>query len=184
MNVEVNQEALIELKKQLTPLNAGKIVFGTLISIGATAAIIAALSNPLKASKGIIKLLMAAGVFVLACKAGDIAENHFKEKVDSIAETVRDFQKEVNEEIKKEGETQNGRDTNAGRNSEQQPEKPGLPAVNQSGKTPGASVRRRWWCKKERTEQGVEMVQKDVSERQKSKGDNERCGGKPGSPGD
>lgn len=180
MSIEVKQEALIELKKQMTPLNAGKVVFGTLISIGATAAIIAALSNPLKASKGIIKLLMAAGILALACKAGDVAEQHFKETVDDWAETIRDIQKEVKEE----GEKQDGRDTHAGRHTEQQPEKPGLPAAKESGEAAGAPVRRRWWSKKEGTKQILEVVQKDVPERQKSQGDHERRGGKPGSPGD
>jgi len=39
MNLEVNQEALAELKSKLTLKNATKGIFGTLISLGAAAAV-------------------------------------------------------------------------------------------------------------------------------------------------
>ena len=174
MNAEINQEALEELKKQLTPLNAFKIIFGTLISFGATAAVIAAFRDPMKGAKGMLKLLMAAGVFMMGCKAGDIAEEHFKETVDNWTETVNDISNEVK---KLEGaDESHGTDTGNGRDSKQQPEKQaGIGRIAESaGKAAGASIWRRWRGEKKRTEQVLEMDEKNVPERQVAKGDTER----------
>lgn len=182
MNVEVNQDALAELKSKLTPKNAVKVIFGTLISLGAAAAVFAALSNPLKASKGIIKILMAAGILVLASKAGDIAEDHFKETIDDWSELYQDVQKEMKEE----GDEKRGADSHAGRNSKQQPEKQRAGTTNTlpPGETAGAPVRWRWWSKKERNGEVREMVQEDVPERQESEGDLQGRNRESGSSGD
>ena len=170
MNVEVNPEALAELKSKLTLRNATKVIFGTLISLGAAAAIVMALKDPLKASKGIIKILMLAGVLVLADKAGDIAEEHFKEKVDDWADVIKDIQKESKEE----GDNKHGNDSHAGRDSKQQPEKQRTEG-NSSGKTANPPVRRRWWSQKERTGKVLEVDAQDVPERQESEGNHEGC---------
>lgn len=180
MNVEVNPEALAELKAKLTPKNATKVIFGTLISLGAAAAVFAALRNPLKASKGIVKLLMLAGVLVLASKAGDIAQDHFEETVDDWSETISDIRKEMKEE----GDEKHGNNTHAGRNTKQQPEKPGSTCADSTGKASGPPVRRRWWSKKERAGEVLEMDAKDVPERQESEGNHERRSGEPDRPGD
>lgn len=169
MNVTINEEALVEFKKKLTPINAGKAIFGTLVSIGAAAAVIAAFRNPLKASSGILKLLMAAGVFVLACKAGDIADEHLKETVDDWTSTA----KEISEELKKEekqtkgADKKNGSDTLHRGNTQQQPEKQGTGSA-ETGQTSSPTVRRRWWSKKEGNAEVLEVDEKDVSERSES----------------
>ena len=184
MNVKVNPEALEELKSKRTPRNAAKAIFGTLISLGAAAAVLAVLSDPLKASKGILKVLMAAGVLVLASKAGDIAEEHFKEKVDDWADTFKDIQDDIKEE---EGDEKHGTDTHAGRDSKQQRKEQGTGGNSRkeaAGETPGAPVRRRWWSKMEREREVLEMDEKDVPERPDTEGDHEGCGGKPDRSGD
>ena len=117
--MEIDQNMLIELKKQFTAKKAIKTIFGTLVSIGAMAAVIAMFKNPIKASKGIIKLLMIAGVFMLADKAGDVAENHFDEKVDEWSDSAKEFMKEM---AKEGADAKNGTDPN-GRNTKQQSEK-------------------------------------------------------------
>lgn len=85
MNFEKDFE---ELKAQMTPVNVGKFVMGTIISLGATAAVVALMKSPLHSAKGITKLMMNLGIFVLGCKAGDIAEKYFNETMD---ETVKAF---------------------------------------------------------------------------------------------
>lgn len=174
MNVEVNPEALAELKSKLTLKNATKVIFGTFISLGAAAAIVMALKDPLKASKGILKILMLAGVLVLADKAGDIAEEHFKEKVDDWAEVIDDIRKETKEE----GDEQHGTDSHAGRNTQQQPEKQGAEG-NSTGKAADPPVRWRWWSQKERARKVLEVDAKDVSERQEPEGHHEGCSREP-----
>ena len=93
--LDLNKE-LQELKAKMTPLNTAKFLAGTVVSLGATAAVIAFMKSGLAGSKGVTKLLMKLGIFVLACKAGDIAESYFKE-------TVEDYEKEF-KEAKKEAE--------------------------------------------------------------------------------
>lgn len=92
---------MAELKKNATPLKAIKFITGTLISCGAMAAVAALLKGSLKGSKGVTKLLMRLGIFVLACKAGEVAEDYFSETFD---ETVEAF-KETQEELKNESDT-------------------------------------------------------------------------------
>ena len=90
---------LEELKLKMTPLNTAKFVAGTVISLGATAAVIAMMKSGLSGSKGVTKLLMKLGIFVLACKAGDVAESYFKETFDEAQGAIKDMR----EEEKKDG---------------------------------------------------------------------------------
>ena len=93
--MDLNKE-LEELKAKVTPLSTIKFLTGTLISLGAAAAVVGMFKAPVESSKGITKLMMKLGIFVLGCKAGDIAEKYFNDTVD---ETVRTF-KETQEEMK------------------------------------------------------------------------------------
>lgn len=90
------EKELNELKSEITPLKTFKFVAGTLISLGATAAVIGMMKSPLNGSKGVTKLLMKLGIFVLACKAGDVAEDYFKK---TITEAENAFE-EAKEEVK------------------------------------------------------------------------------------
>lgn len=90
------EKELNELKSEITPLKTFKFVAGTLISLGATAAVIGMMKSPLNGSKGVTKLLMKLGIFVLACKAGDVAEDYFKK---TITEAEKAFE-EAKEEVK------------------------------------------------------------------------------------
>ena len=85
---------LNEIKEKVTPINTAKFLVGTLISCGAMAAIVAALKNPIQSAKGITKLMMRLGIFVLGCKAGDVAEQYFSEKVDEAVKAYKDATKE------------------------------------------------------------------------------------------
>lgn len=93
--MDFNKE-LNELKAKVTPVSTMKFITGTLISLGAAAAVISMFKNPVEASKGLTKLMMKLGIFILGCKAGDIAEKYFNETVD---ETIKTFQ-EAKEEMK------------------------------------------------------------------------------------
>lgn len=90
------EKELNALKSEITPLKTFKFVAGTLISLGATAAVIGMMKSPLNGSKGVTKLLMKLGIFVLACKAGDVAEDYFKK---TITEAENAFE-EAKEEVK------------------------------------------------------------------------------------
>lgn len=80
-----------ELKDQLTPYNVAKLCIGYTISVGAFLAISAFLKKPIGPSKGVIKLLTKLGIFVLACKAGDIAQDYFCESADEIKNSINDI---------------------------------------------------------------------------------------------
>lgn len=97
MHMDFNKE-LQELKAKMTPVNTAKFIAGTLISLGATAAVIALMKTGLTGSKGVTKWLMKLGIFALACKAGDVAENYFKETVTEAEEAFKEASKEVKEE--------------------------------------------------------------------------------------
>lgn len=84
------EKELNELKSKITPLNTIKFLTGTLISLGATAAVIALMRNPLNTTKGITKLLMKLGIFVLGCKAGDVAKTYFEESVTEIENELKE----------------------------------------------------------------------------------------------
>lgn len=157
MSVEINADDLDEIKKQLSAKNAFKVIFGTLISLGATAAVIALMKNPIKGAHGIVKILMSMGIFVVGCKVGDVAEDYFEEKVDDLSEMVKD----IRNEIKEEGdENKNASDSESGRNSKQQSEKSNnngskLRGANNSdadGKAAGSAVWWRGWRKKKEAE--------------------------------
>lgn len=94
------EKELNELKGKITPTRTIKFLTGTLISFGATAAIIAALRNPLAGARGITKLLMKLGIFVLACKAGDVAEEYFRKTVDDAENAFREAREEAEGAIK------------------------------------------------------------------------------------
>lgn len=154
MNLEFDDDALMELKSYLTPKKAIKAVLGTLVSLGATAAVISMFRNPIKASKGIIKLLMIMGVFMLGCKAGDVAEEQCKQTIDNLVETADDFKNE----LKLEGETTDNVTDANGRDSKQQSESSRSSkevrdsAIDKAGETSASSLRRRWGRKKKGTE--------------------------------
>lgn len=87
---------LEELKVKITPLNTAKFIAGTVVSLGATAAVIALMKSGLSGSRGVTKLLMKLGIFVLACKAGDVAEKYFKETFDEAQDALKEMKEEVN----------------------------------------------------------------------------------------
>ena len=84
-----------ELKKDITPMKTAKFIGGTLISLGATAAVIGIMNSPLQGSKGITKMLMKVGILALACKAGDMAEQYFSDQVDEIKKNYDEAKAEV-----------------------------------------------------------------------------------------
>ena len=92
---------IAQLKEQFTPTNAAKFILGTLASLGAAAAVVALMQGPLNGSKGMTKLLMKLGIFVLAGKAGDIAETYLKETLDDAEQAFKEAQKDVKEEMAK-----------------------------------------------------------------------------------
>ena len=83
-----------ELKAKMTPKNTLKFLTGTLISLGAAAAVMATMKSPIRAAKGITKLLMTLGAFVLGCKAGDVAETYFNDTVDQVENAFKEGMKE------------------------------------------------------------------------------------------
>ena len=93
-HLDVNKE-LEELKNKITPLNTAKFVTGTVISLGAAAAVMELMKNPLKGVKGLSKLAMQLGVFVVGCKIGDVAEQYFNDVVDEIVKGIKDIKKEM-----------------------------------------------------------------------------------------
>ena len=96
--LSLNKE-LEDLKLKMTPLNTAKFVVGTVASLGATAAVIALMKSGLGGSKGVTKLLMKLGIFVLACKAGDVAEDYFKEQFDKVTDAFKEAQEETKQVI-------------------------------------------------------------------------------------
>lgn len=96
--MDLNKE-LEEIKAKITPMNTAKFVAGTLISLGATAAVIGFMKTGLTGSRGLTKLLMKLGIFVLACKAGDVAEGYFKDMVTEAEEAFKEGTKEATENV-------------------------------------------------------------------------------------
>ena len=93
------EKELNELKAKMTPANTFKFIAGTLISLGATTAVIAMMRAPLLSSRGITKLLMKLGIFALACKAGDTAEDFFREKFDDIKNQMEESKQTIKEAV-------------------------------------------------------------------------------------
>lgn len=94
------EKELNELKSRITPMNTFKFLTGTLISLGATAAVIGVMKSPLSGSRGVTKLLMKLGIFVLACKAGDVAEEYFKKVMGDAEEAFKEAKGEMEEVLK------------------------------------------------------------------------------------
>ena len=86
---------LKDLKKALTPYKITKYCAGYVISVGAFLAIMAVLKRPMGASKGLIKLLTRLGIFVLACKAGDVAQKYFCDTADEIKDSIKDIKEAI-----------------------------------------------------------------------------------------
>ena len=91
--MDLNKE-LEELKAKITPMNTAKFLAGTVISLGAYAAVIALMKTGLVGSKGVTKLLMKLGIFILACKAGDVAKDYFDKTAIDAEKAWKEFQKE------------------------------------------------------------------------------------------
>ena len=89
---------LTELKEKVTPITTAKFLMGTVISCGAMAAIVAALKNPIMNARGLTKLMMRLGIFVLGCKAGDVAEKYFNETVDQVIKAFNEAKEETTNE--------------------------------------------------------------------------------------
>ena len=89
------EKEIDDLKRKITPTNTIKFLSGTLISFGATAAVIAAMKSPLGGARGITKLLMKLGIFVLACKAGDVAEDYFKKTYEDAEKAFKEAKEET-----------------------------------------------------------------------------------------
>ena len=92
--MDINKE-IEDLKKQFTPVSALKFIAGTVVAFGATAAVVAALKNPMQGAKGLTKLMMNLGIFVLGCKAGDVAEKYFNKTVDDTIKSIQEAKKEA-----------------------------------------------------------------------------------------
>ena len=101
------EKELNELKAKMTPAGTFKFIVGTLISLGATTAVIALMKMPLLSTKGITKLLMKLGILVLACKAGETAEDFFRDKFDELEAEMKEG-KETIQEVMKNGGSKNG----------------------------------------------------------------------------
>ena len=86
------------IKANITPVKTFKYVGGAIVSLGAMAAVAAVFKLPINASKGITKLMMKLGVFILACKAGDIAEQYFHETTDTVVDAIKPMQEVQNNE--------------------------------------------------------------------------------------
>lgn len=94
------EKELNDLKASITPMSSFKFIMGTLISLGATAAVIGMMKGPLAGSRGVTKLLMKLGIFILACKAGDVAEDYFRTEIDKRIDAFKEASKEMKEAMK------------------------------------------------------------------------------------
>ena len=94
--MDLNKE-LEEIKSKMTPMNTAKFLAGTVISLGAYAAIVALLKTGLAGNKGVTKLLMKIGIFVLACKAGDAAKDYFDGMFDNAEKEMKEMKDEKEE---------------------------------------------------------------------------------------
>lgn len=92
------EKELAEIRQEITPIKTIKFISGTIVSCGAMAAIVAALKGPISSAKGITKLMMRFGVFILGCKAGDIAEEYFSSAIDKVIDMLNNVKEEVKDE--------------------------------------------------------------------------------------
>ena len=95
--VDLNRE-LTEIKQKATPVNTAKFLIGTVVSMGAFAAVTALMKGSLSNSKGVAKLMMRLGIFILGCKAGDVAEEYFSERIESIIKAFNEAKEETKNE--------------------------------------------------------------------------------------
>ena len=91
-----------KLKDNVTFMKVLKFVGGATISCGAMAVVVAAFRLPIRSSKGITKMLMSLGAFILGCKAGDIAEDYFNQEIDKLGEEVAKTINMAKEELNRE----------------------------------------------------------------------------------
>lgn len=85
-------------KQSMTPMKTMKFIAGTIVSCGAMAAVVSALKGSTAGAKGLTKLMMKLGIFVLGCKAGDMAEKYFNETMDDLLKAVNEAKEEMNNE--------------------------------------------------------------------------------------
>lgn len=85
------------VKSKLKSGSTAEFIAGTLASLGATAAVIALMKNPLAGAKGITKLLMKLGIFALACKVGEDTEEYLCRKIKEIVDIVNEGKKVAKE---------------------------------------------------------------------------------------
>lgn len=85
---------LSELKDKITPLNIAKFITGAIVSLGAYTAVSVLFKGSLKNVKGLNRLIMKAGIFMLGCKAGDVADKYLCETIDETVESVKELKKE------------------------------------------------------------------------------------------
>ena len=91
--MDLNKE-FEELKAKITPVNTAKFLAGTVISLGAYAAVVALMKSGLIGSRGVTKLLMKLGIFILACKAGEVAKGYFEETFDDAEKALKEMHEE------------------------------------------------------------------------------------------
>lgn len=92
------EKEIADLKASITPIKTIKFIFGTFVSCGAMGATVAILKPALANSKGLSKLMMKAGIFILGCKAGDVAEDYFGGLVDQITNGLVSMKEELKNE--------------------------------------------------------------------------------------
>lgn len=97
MDTEKDFDLLKTLKGRLISPECARGLAGLLAGFGATAAVIALMKNPLGATKGLSKLLMKLGIFVLACKAGDMADDYLKTMIKEIEDAFKEGRQMVKE---------------------------------------------------------------------------------------
>ena len=91
-------ETLSEWKKKTTPAETFKTVAGTIVGCGAMAAVVALMRGSTAGTKGVTKLMMKAGIFVLGCRVGDEAEKYFNSQVDGIIASLKEAKEELEHE--------------------------------------------------------------------------------------
>lgn len=92
------EKELAVIKAKATPLGAVKFVAGALVSCGAYAAVVGLLKGSMVDMKGLTKLMAKAGIFILGCKAGDVAEKYLTDVIDNTVNAFKDAQEETEDE--------------------------------------------------------------------------------------
>lgn len=76
---------------ELTLGSVLRFAVGTVISLGSAAAISYAFKDTIRSAKGIAKISMRLGIFVVGCKIGEDAETFFNKTVDETVETCKEI---------------------------------------------------------------------------------------------